>query len=317
MNKNLSSRFQGILLVILATIFWSTSSILINLIYQEIDISAVSLAFWRDLSTLVTLFLGILIFRPKLLRVRRHDLPWLLAMGAISIGLFHVLWNTTVVLLGASIATVMQSNAPIFVTIIAWLFLKEALTRKKITAVILSVLGTILCSGIICSGGGQVTLFGLALGLIGACTYGSYALFGKNIVGRYSPWTILFYIFVFATLVLLPFQVGKPYPWPIQLKVLTYFASLIIFSTIAGFGTYTIALQRLQASVASITATAEIVFASISAYIILGERLDFWQILGALFVISGVILVSLPNGKKSIVPEPSAVSSGTSEATPS
>ncbi|MBC8506770.1 MAG: DMT family transporter, partial [Chloroflexi bacterium] len=176
------------------------------------------------------------------------------------------------------------------------------LTGKKITAVLLSVMGTILCSGIISSGGRQVTLFGLAIGLIGACAYGSYALFGKNIVGRYSPWTILFYIFAFATLVLLPFQFGKPFPWPVQPKVLAYFASLILVSTIAGFGIYTVAPQRLQASVASITATAEIVFASISAYIILGERLDFWQILGALFVISGVILVSLPNGKNSVVP---------------
>ena len=153
----ISTRIQGILLVLLATIFWSTSSILINLIYQVVDIPAVSLAFWRDLSTLVTLLIGILIFRPKLLHIKRRDLPWLIAMGAISIGLFHVLWNITVVLLGASIATVMQSNAPIFVTIIAWLVLREALTSKKILAVLLSVTGTVLCSGVISSGGHPVT----------------------------------------------------------------------------------------------------------------------------------------------------------------
>ncbi len=294
----ISTRIQGILLVLLATIFWSTSSILINLIYQVVDIPAVSLAFWRDLSTLVTLLIGILIFRPKLLHIKRRDLPWLIAMGAISIGLFHVLWNITVVLLGASIATVMQSNAPIFVTIIAWLVLREALTSKKILAVLLSVTGTVLCSGVISSGGHPVTAFGIMLGVIGACAYGSYALFGKKIVGNYTPWTILFYIFAFATIVLLPFQVGKPMPWPVPPKVLMYFVTLIIISTIGGFGFFTMGLQHLQASVASIIATAEIVFASISAYIILGERLDFWQILGALFVIGGVVLVSLPNGNK-------------------
>jgi len=292
-----STRIQGVLLVILATIFWSASSLLIGLIYQEINIPAVNLAFWRDLSTLSALFLGILIFRPRLFSVKRRDLPWLLAMGAISIGLFHVLWNITVVMLGASIATVMQSNAPIFVTIVACLVLKEGLTSKKILAVFLSVIGTILCSGIISSAGQPVTFSGIAIGVIGACAYGSYTLFGKKLIGSYSPWTIMLYIFAFAALVLLPFQIGKPSPWPVEPKALAYFTGLILIPTIGGFGIFTIALHRLQASVASISATAEIIFASISAYIILGERLDFWQILGAIFVIGGVILISLPNNK--------------------
>ncbi len=294
----------GILLVILATIFWSTSSILINLIYEIIDIPAVSLAFWRDLSTFSVLLISIVILQPKLLIVRRRDLPWLMGMGAISIGLFHALWNISVVLLGASIATVMQSNAPIFVSIIAWLFLGEALTKQKITAVILSVIGTILCSGIIGTSSEQVTLAGLVIGLIGACAYGTYYILGKKIVGNYSQWTILFFVFMFGWMVLLPFQNGQPLPWPVPGRVLGYFIALILISTIGGFGIFTVALRRLQASVASITATAEIVFAAILAYIILNERLDFWQILGAIFVICGVILVSLPNGKKHEVSNP-------------
>jgi len=293
-----SNRITGILLVLLATIFWSTSSILINLIYQEIDIPAVSLAFWRDLSTFITLLIGILIFRPQLLRVQRHDLPWLIAMGAISIGLFHVLWNITVVLLGASVATVMQSNGPIFVTVMAWITFGEALTRKKIVAVLLSVTGTILCSGIISSGGHPVTPLGIILGVIGAFAYGSFTLFGKKMAGNYSPWTILIYIFAFATIVLLPLQFGTPLPWPLPPKVSGYFTSLILISTITGFSLYTMGLNRLQASVASITAMAEIVFAAILAYMLLNERLDFWQILGAVLIICGVILVSLPNKKK-------------------
>jgi len=46
--------------------------------------------------------------------------------------------------------------------------------------------------------------------------------------------------------------------------------------------------------VASITATTEVPFAAIMAYIFLNERLNLYQIMGALCVIAGVILVSLP-----------------------
>ena len=291
-----SQRIRGILIVILATIFWSTSGIFISLTVRNWDISAVSLAFWRDLTTFLTLLIGIAIFRPALLRVKRKDLPWLLAMGAISIGSFHVLWNTSVLLIGASIATVIQSNAPIFVTLMAWIIFKEALTTRKIGAILLAVAGTVLISGILGMSAIQISQLGLAASIFSALFYGSFSLFGKKLTGEYDPWTILLYIFGFASLTLLPFQILNPSPFPYQFPALAYFIGLILISTICGFGLYTTALGRLQASIASITATSEIVFAAILAYIILSERLDIWQILGAVLVISGVILVSLPNG---------------------
>lgn len=293
-----SSRIQGILIVILATTFWGTSGIFISLTAHNWDISAVSLAFWRDLTTFLTLFLGLAVFRPALLRVKRKDLPWLLAMGAISIGSFHVLWNTSVLLIGASVATVIQSNAPIFVTIMAWFIFKEPLTIRKFIAVALAVAGTVLISGITGMGTIQIPKLGLIVSVSSAIFYGSFSLFGKKLTGDYNPWTILLYIFGFAALTLLPFQLFNPSPFPYQSPALLYFMGLILIATISGFALYTTALSRLQASIAAITATSEIVFASVYAYFILSERMDGWQILGAILVVSGVVLVSLPNGSK-------------------
>jgi drug/metabolite transporter (DMT)-like permease len=292
----LSSRIQGILIVITATIFWSTSGIFISLIVRNWDINAVSLAFWRDLTTFSTILVGTAILRPALLQVKRRDLPWLLAMGAISIGFFHVLWNTSVLLIGASISTVIQSNAPIFVTFMAWIIFKEALTVYKIAAVTLAVAGTILISGIFGMSTIQISELGLVAALFSAIFYGSFSLFGKKLTSAYNSWTILLYIFGFATLTLLPFQMLNPSPIPYRSPALSYFVGLILISTISGFALYTFALSRLQASIASITATSEIVFAAILAYLVLSERLDIWQILGAALVVSGVVLVSLPNG---------------------
>lgn len=291
-----SVRIQGILIVILATIFWSTSGIFISLVLRNWDIGVVSLAFWRDLSTFTTLLIGTAFLRPTLLRVKRKDLPWLFAMGAISIGFFHVLWNTSVFFLGASVSTVIQCNAPIFVTLMAWIIFKEALTRRKIIAVSLSVVGTVLISGILGMTAIQISKLGLLASLSSAIFYGCFSLFGKKLTGDYSPWTILLYIFGFASLTLLPFQLFNPSPFPYQFPALLYFIGLILISTISGFALYTTALGRLQASIASITATSEIVFAAVLAYFILGEKLDLWQIFGALLIISGVVLVSLPNG---------------------
>ena len=291
--KPISTRLSGISIVITATLCWATSGIFINLIIRESGISAVGLAFWRDLTTAILLLIGILIFKPQLLIVKKNDLPWLIGMGAISIGIFHIFWNIAVVMLGASLATVVQCNAPIFVTIMAWFLFGEKITTRKIIAVILAAAGTILVSGIRGAGEWKIVPLGLLIALGSAITYGSLSLFGKKLSGQYNSWTIMFYIFTFGTLTLFAVQLGTPDPWPVSQNFLPLFIGFVLLSTIMGFGLYTSALKILPASVASITATTEIFFASILAYIFLHERMDLWQILGSVLIIAGVILVSI------------------------
>ena len=103
----------------------------------------------------------------------------------------------------------------------------------------------------------------------------------------------MFYIFAIATLALFIFQSGKPDPWPTGSGILGWMLGFVLMSTILGFGLFTKGLLILPASIASITATTEILFAAILAYLFLGEKLGVWQILGALLITSGVLLVSL------------------------
>jgi len=296
--KPISTRLSGISIVITATLCWATSGIFINLIIRESGISAVGLAFWRDLTTAILLLIGILIFKPQLLIVKKNDLPWLIGMGAISIGVFHIFWNKAVVMLGASLATVVQCNAPIFVTIMAWFLFGEKITTRKIIAIILAAVGTILVSGIRGVGEWKIEPVGLLIALGSAVTYGSLSLFGKKLSGKYNAWTIMFYIFTFGTLTLFAVQLGSPDPWPESQNFLPLFIGFVLLSTIVGFGLYTSALKYLPASVASITATSEIFFAAILAYIFLKERMDLWQILGSVLIIAGVILVSMAKENK-------------------
>lgn len=294
---------RGILLVLLAAACWSTSGIFISLAAAGSGISPVSLAFWRDIGTFICLLLGLGIIRPGLLRVKRKDVPWLAAAGATSIGFFHFLWNTTVLVNGVSVSTVIQSTAPIFVTLMAWLLWKEPLTRQKVLAVALAAAGISLISGIYSLEQLRVTVFGLGVALAAAITYGSFSLFAKKLVGSYSPWTVLVYEFGFASLALLPFQWSARTPWPVPAEALASYAGLVLLTTVSGFGLYTTGLRQLQASVASITANTEVLFAALLSYSILGERLDSWQVLGAVMVVCGVSLVSLPQRQTLPIPQ--------------
>jgi drug/metabolite transporter (DMT)-like permease len=295
-DKNLSplnKRVSGIFLVIFASICWGTSGIFIFNIVEKGGLSAVGLAFWRDLISSLVLLAGLLVINPKLLRVKKEDLPFLIGMGVISIGIFHIFWNIAVLRLGTSLATVIQCNAPVFVTILARILFKEELSFRKIAAIGAAAAGTILAAGMIGRWDLQVDSPAVWIGLGSAFTYATLSLFGKKLVGEYSSWTITFYIFMIGTLTIFLFQGGRPEPWPIGSGILPWMLGFVLMSTILGFGLYTKALTLLPASVAAIIATAEILSASIFSAIFLGDRLGIWQIVGAVLIIIGVVLVSL------------------------
>ncbi len=292
------SRARGLLLVILATVCWSTSGFFVTEVIGASNLTAVSLAFWRDLAVFLVLLGGMALVRPGLLRVNRRDLPWLAAMGAISIGFFHVVWNSAVLLIGASVTTVFQGNSPLLVAILAYLLWREPLTARKWAAILLGVAGTVLIAGVVAPGSDSaagnihITPTGFLLGLAVAGAYSMLTLLGKKLVGSYNSWTVMVYMFGFASLALLPLQIGTPRPAPLSAAFLLPFAALVFFTSIGGFGFYTIGLRSLNASTAAIVGLAEIPFAAILAYLLLGERLTAAQMIGAALVAAGVIIIS-------------------------
>jgi len=283
----------GYAAVLFATACWGTSGIWVEFVVDASGVAALPLAFWRDLTTFLVLFFGLRLLRPAWLRVRRQDLRWLIGLGG-SLGTFHVFWNLGVLLNGPAVATVQQAAMPAIVAIVASLIWGEPLTIRKILAIILTFVGTVLVSGLDVLGQAELSLSGFLVGLGIPIAYAGWNLFGKRVRGDYNPATTLTYGFGFGALVLLPFQFFSPQPWPIPIEAALSFAGLIAVATILAFVSYTFALGRLQASVASILAMAEIPIVAVYAYVLLGDTMSIDQTIGAALVVAGVIMLSWP-----------------------
>jgi len=285
-----ASSLVGYLAVLAAAALWGTSGIFVKLIVDSSNVSATALAFWRDIFTFTVLLTGGLLFNRRKLRVKRVDLPWLAGMG-VSLGIFHVGWNLGVVLNGAAVTTVQQAAMPAIVAVVAWFIWQEPLTWRKILAIILTFVGTVLVSGVAESGQTEFTTAGLLVGLGVPIFYAGWNLFGKKLRSGYDALVVLTYAFGFATLVLLPFQFFIIQPFPVPPITYLWFAGLIFGATLGGFVTYLFSLGRLQASVASILAMSEIAFVAVYAYFLLGERMTLTQIVGTILVVSGVVIL--------------------------
>jgi drug/metabolite transporter (DMT)-like permease len=281
----------GSLAVLLATAFWGTSALFIKLILASGEISPLALAFWRDLVTFLVLLVGLRLLRPAWLHVKRSHLIWFAALGA-SIGTLHLLWNVVVLLNGAAVATVQQAATPAIVAVAAWLVWREPVTGRKVLAIFLTFVGTVFVSGLTVRATANLSPTGLLMGLALPVIYAGWNMVVKQVRRGHNPFTTLTYGFGFSTLILLPFQFFARQPQSVSASTVLFFLGLVGIGTMGGFSIYTFALGRLEASVATILAMAELPIAVGYAYILLGERLAADQIVGAALVAAGVLWLS-------------------------
>jgi DME family drug/metabolite transporter len=292
---------RGYLLVLAATLFWSTSGTFIRLITQTYGLSAWTLAFWRDTLCFAALLAICRLQGQRLDRVARRDWPRLAALGAVSIGIFHVLWASAVVLIPVAVATVLNYTAPFFVVLWTWLAWRQRPSRRQTSALVLAFAGCLLVTGAYRVGAQDLDWTGLLVGLSTGVTYAGFTLIGKPLQARYSDWVVLAYAFGFGALTILLLRPPAPLGMLGQpAGAWLWMVVLVLVSTVGGFGLYLAGLRNLSASTASITATLEPVMAAGLAFLLLGELIGPIQMLGGLLVIVAVSLLSLPTHAKTV-----------------
>jgi DME family drug/metabolite transporter len=308
-------RVPGVLLILLAASLWASSGIFVNGVITNSDLSLLNLALLRDLLTFLML-LGIMrAWKAEILQVKKKDIAWLALMGGIGIGIFHAIWNFSVITNGMSVATMLQYNEAVIISIAAVFFFDERMHWRKVIAITGSLIGTALISGGFDLDAIHITRIGLIFGISSAVAHSAFSLFGKKLTGSYPASTVVVYAFGFAALSLVPFQFFSGAPSYVTGKAVGHLLLLVLGPTLIGFAAYTAALKRIPVSTAAVIATSEVPMAALFGVILLGESLGRWQVFGAFLVVLGVILVSL-KGKR-IPAGGIAAPSGSKEKSPS
>ncbi len=228
------------------------------------------------------------------LRVAWRDFLFLVPLGLIGIGVFYLLYFFTVRESTVGTAAILLYSSPAFVSLLAWVFLRETLGVLRVLALALTFGGIFLVVGGYDPEALEVGPLVLATGLLSGLTYGLYSIFGKPVARHLDPAVILSYALGFGAVLLVLFALPT-LDTLVDLTLGSYalLLMLAVVHTSLAFGLYTVGLKRLDAGQAAIVATVEPVVAGAIGVALLGETLTAPKVLGALLVLAGAALAQV------------------------
>ncbi len=293
------NEIHGYLYILIGATLWGVSSVVAKALFN-VGLPPSELILVRLFLATLILFLILLFYDRRRIRIELKDLPFFFVLGSIGVTGMQFFYYYTISKIHVGPAILLQYLQPVWVSLYAFLFQKEPISRAKFLALFLAVAGCYLVVG-----GYEIDLLrlnkiGILSGLIASFFFTFYALYGEKGLKKYDPWTIILYGFGISTVFYLIFVSPlKIIHGGHSLKVWGAFLYIAIFSTLIPFGFYFKGMERIRATRASITSTWEPVVAGFAAYVVLGEALSPLQVAGGLGVIAAVALLQLAREKVS------------------
>jgi len=217
-------------------------------------------------------------------------------------GIFGVAINQLFFFEGLNITTpinaaiIMTSN-PVLVIIMSAVILHEKLNIRKGIGIALGLIGAsaLILNGGSLSGNTDFVL-GNTLVFINAVSYGLYLVLVKPLMQKYHPITVMFYIFGFGFLYVLPFGYSEllVVEWTsFSPKIIWEVAFVVVCTTVIAYLLNSSALKQLNPSTVSIYIYTQPVLATVFAVFRNADTLDEMKIISAIIIFLGVYLVSV------------------------
>lgn len=333
--------------VILAAIFWGILVVFVRA-FGKAEFASMEIVTMRVYSSAIFAWIFLLLFDRNSRRQRNlknasnapstpqptpkttfrlRDSWCFIGTGLVSIVFFSFCYFRNVEVSSAAVAATLMYTSPIFVTLLSALLFKEKLTKTKLIALILAIVGCALVCGI--AGGivpvpstsiagvyapaatpgiaqtstdglGTPSFTGIALGLGSGIGYALYSIFGRFALNKgYSPFFVTAMTFTFACVGVLPFikmtalatrLINEP-------KYILLALVMGLVGSCTPFALYTLGLRYMEASKAAILATLEPIVTALVGTFCYKEPIDLFTVIGIAMVLIAGILCSRP-GKR-------------------
>ena len=245
------------------------------------------------------LFICLFIGARDLLKVKWHDIPFLILLGAILFAIFPVTFNISLRFTEASRGALMLATMPIWSAWLARAARKERLILRQVAGILITFagVGIVLAERGLNWQGTTLALAGDEFMLLTAFCGAIYGVLAQRMLAHYSALTVTTYAMVFGTLLLFPaaFVEGLPQAFvQIDGRVAVLILFLGIFGGALGYFLWTFALTRLTPTQVAVYVNVNPMVAIILGVVLLTEKLTGVFVVGFVTVVIGVLFVNWP-----------------------
>lgn len=233
-------------------------------------------------------------------KVRRREIRWLLISG-VFLALHFATWIASLEFTSVATSTALVSTTPVWIALAGWLWMKNPPTRHTVVAIAVALLGTVFlvwadmgtAAATPARGLGGVGAVGAMLALMGSVTVCGYLLIGKRLSSRFSTLTYVTFVYTTAAAVLLALALtAGASMWGYSAKGWLMLALLALGPQLLGHTCYNWSLKHVSPALVAVTILAEPVFAAFFAWVLFGEGLAGWQLVGFVILLAGIFLAA-------------------------
>lgn len=232
-------------------------------------------------------------------------------LGLIGIALCMPVLQMAVSYTNSSVAAVMFSCNPVFVTFLAFFLLKEPIKPRHIAALALEILGTVV---IISPWNTKLNMTGVALALLSTLLFSLYGVMGKRKVAEFGGAVVTCFSFFFGSLIVLALILLSHISVVAQMFQsigLNSFANIpvlagytwenlpyVLFVSVGvagiGFCAYFLAMEYQPASVVSLVYFFKPALSPLLAWWVHGEEIAPNMLVGVILIVFGSLCSIIP-----------------------
>lgn len=276
--------------IVLAMIFWSVS-----FIWTKIAITSfppMTLITLRLLIATALLYI-VLKLTGKLQRIKREDFKWFLLLAFFEPFLYFVGETYGLTLVKSSLASVIVSTIPLFAPILAFIVLREHISRLNILGILISLIGVYFLihepNDIL-----KTNLWGVALLFVAVFAGICYAITLRKIPFYYSTINVVLYQSLIGLVFFIPSFLLTDFSSVQNIKItkesIIALVSLSIFASVIAFVLFAGAVRKVGVTRTNAFVNLIPVFTAIFSWIILDEILSAYKWMGISIVVFGLFV---------------------------
>lgn len=266
------------------------------------------------LAVILMLVIGLLFQSNKIVglqRIEKKDIPLFLLGGLFQPFLYFIFETYTYQSFSSpTIAEALLSTQPVMAPLFAFVLLREKVTRNNIIGILLSTIGMLMLLLLGNGQSGEETIplsrngLGVILAILTVSMSVSYSVILRRIPSRYSPLSIVFYVQSISLVLfyivwgvmgeagtLLALENGD---WEIG-KAFGAVGYLAIFASVTAFVLFCYTVRKIGVTRANIFNNVRPVFTAILMWLIFGEVLPVWKLVGITVIIIGLFVSEKKN----------------------